>query len=125
MENHTILICVTLMISLFIFLFSDDKIYKSHKVSPVSGEKTEITVCIQDPYFNDGFIVSLTSLEELKVIQDSLKKADKKYVISEERGDYLLINNVHKREQFIKKCSYKLIKSLMDKNKTSIANYSV
>jgi hypothetical protein len=125
MENHTILICITFLLSLFIIFFSEDKIYKSHKISPVSGEPTKVVVCIQDPYFNTGFIMSLKSIDEIKEIQESLKKADKKYIIREEMGDFLLINNIHKREQIIKKCSYKIIKNLMEKNKTSLVDYSV
>ena len=125
MENYTILICITILLSLCIFFFSEDKIYKSHKMSPVSGDPTKVTVCIQDPYFNNGFIISLTSIDEVKEIQESLKKADKKYIIREEMGDFSLINNKHKREQFTKKCSYKVIKKLMEKNKTSLVDYSV
>mgnify|MGYP006083184209 FL=1 len=125
MENHTILICITFLLSLFIIFFSEDKIYKSHKISPVSGEPTKVVVCIQDPYFNTGFIMSLKSIDEVKEIQESLKKADKKYIIREEMGDFLLINNIHKREQIIKKCSYKIIKNLMEKNKTSLIDYPV
>tara|TARA_B100000686_G_C16230262_1_gene684502 strand:+ start:95 stop:421 length:327 start_codon:yes stop_codon:yes gene_type:complete len=107
------------------FFFSEDNMYKSHKISPVSGEPAKIIACVQDPYFNNGFITSLTSIDELKEIQKSLKMADKKYMIREERGNFYLINNMHKREQIIKNCSYKLIKNLMDKNKTSMINYSV
>ena len=125
MENYTILICITVLLSLCIFFFSEDKIYKSHKISPVSGEPTKVTVCIQDPYFNNGFIISLTSIDEVREIQESLKKADKKYIIREGMGDFSLINNAHKREQFTKKCSYKVIKNLMEKNKTSLVDYSV
>ena len=125
MENYTILVCITFLLSLFIIFFSEDKIYKSHKISPVSGEPTKVVVCIQDPYFNTGFIMSLKSIDEIKEIQESLKKADKKYIIREEMGDFLLINNIHKREQIIKKCSYKIIKNLMEKNKTSLIDYPV
>tara|TARA_Y100000817_G_scaffold211370_1_gene165935 strand:+ start:5599 stop:5925 length:327 start_codon:yes stop_codon:yes gene_type:complete len=107
------------------FFFSEDNMYKSHKISPVSGDPTKIISCVQDPYFNDGFIISLASIDELKEIQKSLKMADKKYVIREELGIFSLINNMHKREQIIKKCSYKLIKSLMHKNKTLMVDYSV
>lgn len=125
MENYTILICITVLLSLCIFFFSEDKIYKSHKISPVSGEPTKVIVCIQDPYFNNGFIISLTSKDEVKEIQESLKNADKKYIIREEMGDFSLINNIHKREQVVKKCSYKVIKNLIEKNKTSLVDYSV
>lgn len=125
MENYTILVCITVLLSLCIIFFSEDKIYKSHKMSPVSGEPTNVVVCIQDPYFNTGFIMSLKSIDEVKEIQESLKKADKKYIIREEMGDFLLINNIHKREQIIKKCSYKIIKNLMEKNKTSLIDYLV
>ena len=125
MENYTILICITVLISLCMFFFSEDNMYKSHRISPVSGEATKIISCVQDPYFNDGFIISLASIDELKEIQKSLKMADKKYVIREERGIFSLINNMHKREQIIKKCSYKLIKNLMHKNKTLMIDYSV
>lgn len=125
MENYTILVCITVLLSLCIIFFSEDKIYKSHKMSPVSGEPTNVVVCIQDPYFNTGFIMSLKSIDEVKEIQESLKKADKKYIIREEMGDFLLINNIHKREQIIKKCSYKIIKNLMEKNKTSLIDYPV
>ena len=100
-------------------------LYKSHKISPVSGEPTKVIVCIQDPYFNNGFIISLTSKDEVKEIQESLKNADKKYIIREEMGDFSLINNIHKREQVVKKCSYKVIKNLIEKNKTSLVDYSV
>ena len=31
-------------------------------------------------------------------------------------NDFSLINNTHKREQFTKKCSYKVIKNLMKKD---------
>ena len=125
MENYTILVCITVLLSLCIIFFSEDKIYKSHKMSPVSGEPANVVVCIQDPYFNTGFIMSLKSIDEVKEIQESLKKADKKYIIREEMGDFLLINNIHKREQIIKKCSYKIIKNLMEKNKTSLIDYPV
>ena len=125
MENYTILICITVLLSLCIFFFSEDKIYKSHKISPVSGEPTKVIVCIQDPYFNNGFIISLTSKDEVKEIQESLKNADKKYIIREEMGDFSLINNIHKREQVVKTCSYKVIKNLIEKNKTSLVDYSV
>ena len=126
MENYTILICITVLVSLYVVFFSEDDIYKSHKKSPVSGDPTKITVCIQDPYFNNGFIISLASIDELREIQTSLKMADKKYVIIRDNdGDFSLINSMHKREQIIKKCSYKLIKSLMRKNKTSMVDYSV
>ena len=40
-------------------------------------------------------------------------------------GDFSLINNIHKREQVVKKCSYKVIKNLIEKNKTSLVDYSV
>ena len=125
MENYTILICITVLLSLCIFFFSEDKIFKSHKISPVSGAPTKVIVCIQDPYFNNGFIISLTSKDEVKEIQESLKNADKKYIIREEMGDFSLINNIHKREQVVKKCSYKVIKNLIEKNKTSLVDYSV
>lgn len=125
MKNFTILLCIILIISIFIFYFSEDKIYESQKISPVSGEQTKIIACIQDPYFNNGFIISLTSIEELKEIQISLKNADKKYIINKEMGDFTLINNIHKREQIIKKCSYKLMNDIMKKNKTTLIDYSV
>ena len=125
MEGYTILICITVILSLCIFFFSEDKIYKSHKMSPVSGEQTNLVACIHDPFFNSGFIISLKSLDEVKEVQESLKKADKKYIIREEMGDFSIINNIHKREQIIKKCSYKAIKKLMEKNKTSLVDYSV
>ena len=125
MGEYTILICITVLVSLCIFFFSEDKIYKSHQFSPVSGEPTKVIVCIHDPFLNNGFIISLKSIDEVKEIQESLKKADKKYIIREEMGDFSLINNVHKREQFTKKCSYKDIKDLIDKNKTSLVDYSV
>lgn len=125
MENLTILICVTCFVSLVMFFLWEDKVYESHKISPVSGEPTKITVCIHDPYFNSGFIVSLNSIGELREIQESLKNADKKYIIREDSSDFMLINNIHKREQFIKKCSYKIIKELMKKNKTSMVDYSI
>ena len=125
MENIILLICFSIFVSFVIFYLSDDQLYKSHETSPVSGEKTQITACLHDPYFNSGFVVSLASIEELRQIQSSLKKADKRYVIRDESGDFVLINNIHKREQIIKKCSYKVIKELMEKNLTSIVDYSV
>tara|TARA_Y100000996_G_scaffold386350_1_gene344314 strand:+ start:2952 stop:3371 length:420 start_codon:yes stop_codon:yes gene_type:complete len=125
MENGIIIICITLLFALFLLLITEDKIYKSHRISPVSGETTKITACIHDPYFNSGFIVSLASAEELKEIQVSLKKADKIYIIHQEYGEYTLINNKHKREQIIKKCSYNLIEKIMKENKTNMVDYSV
>ena len=125
MENYTILLCITIVILLIVLYFSEDKVFKSHQISPVSGNPTELTACIHDPYFNNGFIISLTSIDELKEVQTSLKNADKRYTINEERGDYSLINNAHKREQIIKKCSYQLINDLMKKNKTELVDYSV
>lgn len=125
MEKNTILICSVFLVIACYILLSEDKIYKSHKISPVSGERTKITCCIHDPFLNNGFIVSLSSSEELKEIQKSLKVADKKYIISEENGDYYLINNKHKREQYIRECSFKLMKNLMKKNNTRMIDYSV
>ena len=125
MENYTIPICIVILISFLLTFFYEDSIYKSHKISPVSGMSTKITVCMHDPYFNNGFIVSLSSYDELKEIQKSLKLADKNYIIRKDSGNYYLINNRHKREQIIKECSYKTIQNLMKKNKTSLVDYSV
>ena len=62
MENCIIIICITLLFALFLLLITEDKIYKSHRISPVSGDTTKITACIHDPYFNSGFIVLVSIL---------------------------------------------------------------
>ena len=105
--------------------FTEDKIYGSHKISPVSGERTKHTVCIQDPKLNRGFIISISNVDELREIQRSLKNADDIYIIEEVYGKYYLINRRHKREQITKECSIGRINEIMNKIKTYPINYSI
>ena len=94
----------------------------------VEASSGQETLTISAPFSSREFIcfiVSLASAEELKEIQVSLKKADKIYIIHQEYGEYTLINNKHKREQIIKKCSYNLIEKIMKENKTNMVDYPV
>lgn len=125
MVNSTIIICVIIVMSVAALYFTEDKIYASHKISPVSGEKTKHTVCIHDPKLNRGFIISILNVNELREIQRSLKNADDVYIIEELHGKYYLINNRHKREQIIKECSVSKINDIMNKIKTYPINYSI
>lgn len=125
MTATAIIVCIVLILSVSILYFSEDKVYESHKISPVSGEKTKYTVCIQDPKLNRGFIVSISNLNELREIQTSLKNADSVFVIDESMGKYYLINRRHKREQIIKECSFKMLRNIMHKSNTHSINYSV
>ena len=125
MTGTTIIICIIVILSVSVLYFSEDKVYESHKISPVSGEKTKYTVCVQDPKLNRGFIVSISNLNELREIQTSLKNSDSVFFIDESMGKYYLINRRHKREQIIKECSFKMLKNIMHKSNTHSINYSV
>ena len=125
MTGTTIIVCIIVILSVSMLYFSEDKVYESQKISPVSGEKTKFTVCIQDPKLNRGFIVSISNVNELREIQTSLKNADTIFVIEESMGKYYLINRRHKREQIIKECSFKMLKNIMHKSNTKSINYSV
>lgn len=125
MTGTTIIVCIIVILSVSMLYFSEDKVYESQKISPVSGEKTKFTVCIQDPKLNRGFIVSISNVNELREIQTSLKNADSVFVIDESMGKYYLINRRHKREQIIKECSFKMLKNIMHKSNTHSINYSV
>ena len=125
MVNSTIIICIIIVMSVAALYFTEDKIYASHKTSPVSGEKTKHTVCIQDPKLNRGFIISISNVNELREIQRSLKYADDVYIIEEIHGKYYLINHRHKREQITKECSVSKINDIMNKIKTYPINYSI
>ena len=125
MTGTTIIVCIIVILSVSVLYFSEDKVYESQKISPVSGEKTKYTVCIQDPKLNRGFIVSISNVNELREIQTSLKNADSVFVIDESMGKYYLINRRHKREQIIKECSFKMLKNIMHKSNTHSINYSV
>lgn len=125
MTATTIIVCIIVILSVSVLYFTEDKVYESHKISPVSGERTKYTVCIQDPKLNRGFIVSITNVNELREIQTSLKNADTIFVIEESMGKYYLINRRHKREQIIKECSFKMLKNIMHKSNTKSINYSV
>lgn len=125
MDDTIIIISFVLLIACGIFFFSEDKIYESHLLSPVSGEVSKFTVCIQDPKLNRGFIISLKNLNELKEIQGSLNNADQKYIIDYQNGNYVLINRSHKMEQITKICDYTNIEKIIKKNKTKHIDYSV
>jgi len=125
MTTPTIFVCIIVILSVTILYFTEDKVYESHQISPVSGEKTNYTVCVQDPKLNRGFIVSISNVNELREIQTSLKNADSAFVIEETMGKYYLINRKHKREQIIKECSFKMLKNIIHKSNTNYINYSV
>lgn len=125
MVGSTIIICVVIVMSVVTLYFTEDKIYESQKISPVSGEKTKHTVCIQDPKLNRGFIISISNINELREIQRSLKNVDDVYIIKEVYGKYYLINRRHKREQITKECSISRINDIMNKIKTYPINYSI
>ncbi len=125
MVSSTIIVCVIIVMSVAALYFTEDKIYASHKISPVSGERTKHTVCIQDPKLNRGFIISISNVDELREIQRSLKNADDIYIIEEVYGKYYLINRRHKREQLTKECSMSRINEIMNKIKTYPINYSI
>lgn len=125
MVSSTIIICVVIVMSVVTLYFTEDKIYESQKISPVSGEKTKHTVCIQDPKLNRGFIISISNINELREIQRSLKNVDDVYIIKEVYGKYYLINRRHKREQITKECSISRINDIMNKIKTYPINYSI
>ena len=125
MVSSTIIVCVIIVMSVAALYFTEDKIYASHKISPVSGERTKHTVCIQDPKLNRGFIISISNVDELREIQRSLKNADDIYIIEEVYGKYYLINRRHKREQITKECSIGRINEIMNKIKTYPINYSI
>ena len=97
MVSSTIIVCVIIVTSVAALYFTEDKIYASHKISPVSGERTKHTVCIQDPKLNRGFIISISNVDELREIQSPLKM---RLYIHNRRllyGKYYLINRRHKR----------------------------
>ena len=125
MTATTIIVCIIVILSVTVLYFTEDKVYESHKISPVSGETTKYTVCIQDPKLNRGFIVSISNVNELREIQTSLKNADSVFVIDESMGKYYLINRRHKRDQIIKECSFKMLKDIMHKSNTHSISYSV
>jgi|TARA_Y100000389_G_C17220212_1_gene392955 hypothetical protein len=125
MTVTTIMVCIIVILSVSALYFTEDKVYESHKISPVSGEKTKYTVCVQDPKLNRGFIISISNVNELREIQTSLKNADSAFVIDETMGKYYLINRRHKREQILKECSFKMLKNIMHKSNTNSINYSV
>jgi hypothetical protein len=125
MDDTIIIISFVLVIACGIFFFTEDKIYESHLISPVSGGVSKFTVCIQDPKLNRGFVISLKNLNELKEIQGSLNNSDQKYIIDYQNGNYVLINRSHKREQITKICDYTNIEKIIKKNKTKHIDYSV
>ena len=125
MTVTTIMVCIIVILSVSALYFTEDKVYESHKISPVSGEKTKYTVCVQDPKLNRGFIISISNVNKLREIQTSLKNADSAFVIDETMGKYYLINRRHKREQILKECSFKMLKNIMHKSNTISINYSV
>ena len=125
MTVTTIMICIIVILSLSALYFTEEKVYESHKISPVSGETTKYTVCVQDPKLNRGFIISISNVNELREIQTSLKNDDSAFVIYETMGKYYLINRRHKREQILKECSFKMLKNIMHKSNTNSINYSV
>lgn len=125
MDKTVVIVTVVLFILCGILILSEDGIYESQLLSPVSGEVSKYTVCIQDPKLNRGFVISLKNIDELKQIQTSLNNADKKFVIEYSNGNYILLNRSHKREQITKICDYSIVDKIMKKNKTKSFDYSV
>tara|TARA_B100000035_G_C20915166_1_gene515868 strand:+ start:575 stop:967 length:393 start_codon:yes stop_codon:yes gene_type:complete len=109
MENKVIYIIIVASLSITIYYnykslkkYDIDDYVKSHKICPITGTKTNYTACIQDPHLNNGFVVSVSSIDGISKIQKSLNNNDKSFLIKKVRQGYHIINNGKK--QIIPKC---------------------
>lgn len=111
------ILTLLIIISFGISLYNSNYVYslESHKTCPDTGKKTKYTACIQDPGINDGFLVSVSSIQTISKIQSSLNKNDFIYTIRKINSDYIIENNINKKKQFIVKCNSKNKDMIMKK----------
>ena len=109
MENKAVYIIIFASLSITIYYnyqslkkYTLDDYVKSHKTCPITGTKTKYTVCIQDPHLNNGFVVSVSSIDGISKIQKSLNNNDKSVLIqSDKKGFYIIHGD---KKQIIPKC---------------------
>jgi hypothetical protein len=90
-----------------------EMIEKTHKRCPVMNSPTNISVCIQYPPLNKGFIVSLCCKRCVKLIQESFKKGDGKYSIKKQNNmDVLFVND--KPTQVLSSCNVENMQKIID-----------
>jgi len=104
MNNKTLYIIIFASLSITIYYnyqsfkkYTLDDYAKSHQICPVTGLKTNYTSCIQEPDLNNGFIVSVSSIEDISKIQKSLNENDKTFLIKKDSKGYYIINNDKKQ----------------------------
>lgn len=96
--------------------YNIDDYIKSHKKCPVTGLKTKHTSCIHDPHLNNGFVVSVSSIEDISKIQKSLNNNDKTFLIEKNTNGYCLFTR--DRKQIIPKCEGMIKEEIMKNNDT-------
>jgi hypothetical protein len=123
MENKTLYIILLASLGITFYYnyhslkkYNIDDYVKSHKICPITGTKTNYTACIQDPHLNNGFVVSVSSIDGISKIQKSLNNNDKSFLIKKVRKGYHIINN--DKKQIIPKCEDKNKEDIMKKNDT-------
>lgn len=123
MENKAVYIIIFASLSITIYYnyqslkkYTLDDYVKSHKTCPITGTKTKYTACIQDPHLNNGFVVSVSSIEDISKIQKSLNNNDKTFLIEKNTNGYCIVTR--DRKQIIPKCEGMIKEEIMKKNDT-------
>ena len=125
MDNEILIFIALLSGCIFIYYLYNRQIYVSQTKSPINGDKSKYTACLHDPTLNNGFILSIKSIDELKEIQGSLNTNDKEYEIKKTFSGYKIINHTNNLEQIIDICCPQKINKIMSKINTSPIDYSV
>ena len=120
MENKTLYIILLASFGITVYYnyqslkkYNISDYVKSHKKCPVTGLKTKHTSCIHDPHLNNGFVVSVSSIEDISKIQKSLNNNDNTFLIKNSKKGYYIINE--DRKQIIPKCEGTVKEEIMKK----------
>tara|TARA_Y100000996_G_C22530801_1_gene646370 strand:- start:1074 stop:1487 length:414 start_codon:yes stop_codon:yes gene_type:complete len=115
--------CISIRSSSMNSLFSKRDL-NSHENCLVTGNKSKYSACIQDPLLNNGFIISVSRIEDVGTIQQSLNSNDKRFVVQFNDNKYIVKNNINEREQITPICGHKELKYIMGEKQTQMI-YSI
>ena len=116
MKGYYFIIFLGLILLIMIVLnINTGNKYDTYKNCPLNGKKTKYTACIQDPQLNNGYIVSVNEIESISVIQQSLNRNDKDFIIKKVNDTYILQNmKDKKRKQIVHICDMNEMNKIME-----------
>ena len=75
-----------------IFMIHQNNKNDINDICPITGNRTRITGCIEYPLYNEAYLISVYSNENIKDIQESFDKNDNRYRILKHDHNIYLYN---------------------------------